>query len=318
MHKQKVILAGGSGFLGRTLVPELVERDYEPVILTRTPDAAIPGARLVPWDAETVGAWAAELEGARAVFGLAGKSVNCRYTPDAVKQINQSRVRSTRALGDAIHRCAEPPEVWVQASSLAIYGDAGERECTEAAPAGSGIPAETCLAWEQAFAESPTPRTRRVLLRISLVLKRDAGALEMLGRLTRLGLGGTLGHGRQYISWIHWQDMNALCLRALEDDSLSGCFNATAPAPVPNSTFMKELRDALHRPWSPPVPRWIVPFGCWLMRTEPVLGLTGRRGLPARLQESGFSFAFPEVRSALRDIFQAESEPPPPSKDTAN
>ncbi|MGI8602218.1 MAG: TIGR01777 family oxidoreductase [Verrucomicrobiales bacterium] len=303
MEKPKIILAGGSGFLGRTLAPELLSRGYDVVILTRDDNSDLAAARAVPWDGATSGAWTAELEGTKAVIGLAGKNVNCRYTVRALREINESRIRSTRALGDAIHRCSVPPLVWVQASSLAIYGDAGEVECTEDTPVGQGIPVETCLAWERAFAESPTPRTRRVLLRISFVLRRKEGALRLMEKITRCGLGGTIASGRQYVSWIHWHDMNRIFVRAIEDASFEGSFNATSPGPVPNADFMRELRRVLHRPWSPPLPSWLLPLGCWLLRTEPVLARTGRRGVPTRLLDHGFSFAFADLPAALRDIF---------------
>jgi uncharacterized protein (TIGR01777 family) len=229
--------------------------------------------------------------------------VNCRYSRRNLDEINQSRVRSTRALGDAIHRCLTPPEVWIQASSTAIYGDAGNRECTETSPPGEGIPVRTCLAWERAFVESPTPLTRRVHLRISFVLKRGEGALRMLERLTRWGFGGSMGGGRQFISWIHWRDMNRLFIDAIGDRSIEGCYNAASPGPVTNAEFMRALRRVLGRPWSPPVPRLLVPFGCWMLGTEPVLALTGRRAIPARLIERGFAFEFLRFDSALDDIF---------------
>jgi uncharacterized protein (TIGR01777 family) len=215
-------MAGGSGFLGRSLAPELAALGLDIVVLTRDPSRVVEGARLVKWDGASVGGWATELEGARAVIGLAGRNVNCRYSPRQLTEINQSRIRSTRAVGDAIHRCVVPPEVWIQASSSAIYGDAGESDCTEEHPAGSGVPVQTCLAWECAFAESPTPLTRRVLFRISFVLKRREGALRMLESLTRCGLGGAIGSGRQFISWIHWRDMNRLFIEAVADRSFEG------------------------------------------------------------------------------------------------
>ena len=169
MKPKRIILAGGTGFLGRLLAKALADRGDEVVVLTRRPEADGSAARAVYWDGRTMGPWVAELEGADAVVNLAGKNVSCRYTPEALREIIASRVDSVHVIGDAIRRCLNPPAVWVQTGSLAIYGDAGDRICDEEAPAGQGIPVETCLRWEQAFADSLTPATRRVWLRISFV-----------------------------------------------------------------------------------------------------------------------------------------------------
>jgi uncharacterized protein (TIGR01777 family) len=212
-------------------------------------------------------------------------------------------VDSVKVIGEAIRRCANPPSVLVQTSSLAIYGDTGDRWCDENARVGDGFPTETCVAWEKAFNESASPKTRRVLLRIGFVLGKSGGALPVLANLTRWGLGGRAGMGRQYISWIHETDMNAIFLAAIERDDMEGIFNATGPSPVTNAEFMGELRRALHRSWSPPVPVWAVQIGCWLMRTEACLALTGRRCSPKRLVERGFAFKFPYLREALPNIY---------------
>ncbi|MDB6139862.1 MAG: epimerase [Verrucomicrobiaceae bacterium] len=312
MKPKRIILAGGSGFLGRLLATTLAARGDEVVVLTRRPKADESPARAVYWDGRTLGPWAAELEGADAVVNLAGKNVSCRYTPEALREINVSRVDSVHVVGDAIRRCARPPAVWVQTGSLAYYGDPGGRECDEEAPAGEGIPAETCVRWERAFADSPTPGTRRVWLRISFVLGRSGGALPLLERLTRLFLGGSVGHGRQYISWIHELDMMRLFLRAIDEPDMRGVYNATGPSPVPNAGFMRELRRALHRPWSPPTPAWAVPIGCWFMGTEPVLALTGRRGIPRRLLREGFTFQHPCLPEALAHLYQPTIPHPKP------
>jgi uncharacterized protein (TIGR01777 family) len=172
------------------------------------------------------------------------------------------------------------------------------------APPGRGIPVKTCQKWETAFAHSPTPRTRRVVLRISFVLDRGQGALRTLERVTRCFLGGSIGSGRQFISWIHVRDMVRIFLRAVENPNMTGLYSATSPGAVSNADFMRGLRKALHRPWSPPVPAWLVPLGCLLLRTEPVLALTGRRGVPRRLVDEGFEFAFPELEGALADLYR--------------
>jgi uncharacterized protein (TIGR01777 family) len=303
MSKRRIILAGGSGFLGRALAERLVASGDEVIVLTRHPDATRQGYREVYWDGRTLGPWADAFEGAHAVVNFAGKNVNCRYTPEALAEINASRVDSVKVVAEAIRRCARPPLAWVQTGSMAIYGDAGDRLCDEDAPPGEGIPVDTCLRWEKAFEESPTPGVRRTWLRISFVLGRSAGALRFLEVLTKCFLGGTVGSGRQYISWIHEEDMIRVFLRAIDDASMQGVYNVAAPNAVPNATLMGELRRVLRRPWCPPTPAWLMPLGCWLFRTEPVLALTGRRGVPARLLAEGFRFTYPELPGALDHLY---------------
>ena len=303
MNRGKVIIAGGNGFLGTSLARHLSSEGYEVFILARRPLPADVPARYVAWDGRTLGPWAVELEGATAVVNLTGKNVNCRYTTAALAEINESRVDSVKVIGEAIRACRFPPAAWVQAGSLAIYGDAGERICDESTPYGEGIPVDTCLKWETAFDNEKTPHTRKVIYRISFVLGNGGGALRMLTGLTKCFLGGAIGNGRQYISWLHVEDMNRLWLRAIEDDRMSGVYNVTAPTAVTNAAFMSELRRTLHRPWSPPLPAFLVPIGCFFLRTEPVLALTGRRGIPARLTHEGFEFRHTQLTEALHDLF---------------
>ncbi|HEX8721439.1 MAG TPA: TIGR01777 family oxidoreductase [Pyrinomonadaceae bacterium] len=301
VSKGRVVLAGGSGFLGGALAEEFGRAGYEPVVLTRRPGSD-SRVRQVFWDGRTVGAWARELEGAAAVVNLAGRSVDCRHTPGHRREIVESRVLSVGALGRAIEACAEPPRVFVQAASLAVYGDAGRRLCDESAPAGRGFPAEVCLRWERAFDSLSLPATRKVLLRIGFVLGRDGGALPRLARLARLYLGGTVGEGRQYVSWIHERDFRRLALWCVERPEAAGVYNATGPCPVTNAEFMCELRCALKRPWSPRLPAWLVRLGAFLLRTEPGLALEGRRCIPDRLVESHFKFVYTNLESALADL----------------
>jgi uncharacterized protein (TIGR01777 family) len=192
--------------------------------------------------------------------------------------------------------------VWVQTGTAHIYGDTGDEILEESAPIGKGFAPQVGVAWEKALAEADVPGCRKVVTRISFVLGRHGGALGTLARLTRWFLGGTTGSGRQYISWIHQADLNAIFLRALERPDMSGIYVATAPNPVTNRQFMRELRAALHRPWSPPVPEPMVRLGAWLMRTDPELALLGRRCVPARLLSEGFTFRFPTLPEALRDL----------------
>ena len=301
--KRHIVIAGGSGFLGNAMTQPLIERGYDVVVLSRSQNTVPPGATGVYWDGRTLDEWVHSLDGAHAVINLAGKNVNCRYSKDNLEEINSSRTDSVHVIGQAISNCTSPPTLWVQASTLAIYGDAGERICDENAPIGEGIPASTAVRWEEAFNATSTPNTRRVVLRISFALGRGYGALEQLTRVTRWFLGGPIGTGEQYISWIHIRDLIDMFMWAIETDTVEGIYNATSPGPVTNHEFMTRLRKVLRRPWAPRTPAWMVEFGCFVLRSESVLALTGRRGVPVRLQEEGFSFRYPELETALEDLF---------------
>jgi uncharacterized protein len=303
MNKKRVVLAGGTGFLGRSLARALLAKGYDVVVLTRSPRQREDGAMEAAWDGRALGEWIQFVNGAEAVVNLTGHSVNCRHTPENRREIVESRVNSVSALAAAIDHSSRPPRVWVQAGSLAFYGDLDDRWCEEGTPSAGGEMTETCRLWETAFMAAPLPRTRQVLLRIGLVLGRNGGALPVLGILTKWFLGGAAGNGWQYVSWIHLADMNQIWLDAIEREDLQGVFNATSPNSVTNAEFMAELRRALHRPWCPPAPAWAVRFGSWLMRTDPSLALTGRRCRPTRILRMGFKFQFPELRGALADIY---------------
>ncbi len=299
------MLAGGSGFLGRALAAHFTGQGDNVVVLTRSPrPGRADGVAEIAWDGCDPGPWETSLDGADAVINLAGRSVNCRHTAAHRAEILASRLDSVRAVGQAICRAAHPPRVWIQAGSLAIYGDAGDTICDETTPAASGFPAEVCQRWEAAFDAEPTPDTRRVLLRIGFVLGRDGGALEMLARLTRWGLGGAAGDGRQWISWMHLADFVRCVAWALTEPEARGVYNVTGPNPVTNRELMRALRSIQRRPWSPPIPAAFVRIGAWLLGTEGELALTGRRCLPRRLQEEGFWFVQPGLRPALTDILQ--------------
>ncbi|HEY7117467.1 MAG TPA: TIGR01777 family oxidoreductase [Tepidisphaeraceae bacterium] len=299
---RRIILAGGSGFIGRALADDLVPAGYELVVLTRRADRPGP-IRYVHWDGRTIGEWARELDGALAVVNLAGRNVNCRYTAEHRREIQSSRVDAVRAVGEAIARCATPPKVLIQSSTTAIYGDAGDRWCDEFTPSGQGFSPETATLWERTFHETPTPHARRVLLRIAFVLGRGGGALGTLERLTRWFLGGRAGTGRQWISWLHVHDLCRAVRFAIEREDVSGLYNVCTPQPVTNAEFMRELRRVLHWPWSPPAPVWAVRLGAWVMRSEAELALWGRRCSSQRLLETGFELRFPDLRGALDDLY---------------
>jgi uncharacterized protein len=298
----KVVVAGGSGALGRRVCEDLEAQGHEIVVLTRR---VRPGRfRQVEWDGRTVGPWSAELDGS-AVVNLAGELVDRRPTPANIELLTRSRVEPTQALAAASTSLSQPVPVWIQASTLAIYGDAGDRVLDESAPPASGPPqmAGVARAWEEALEGARTDR--RVVLRTGIVLDRDTPALDRLVGLTRWGLGGRVGPGNQWISWIHIDDWLAVVRRALDPEAgadLEGVVHATGPNPVRNCDLMAALRRALRRPPAPPTPTWAVRVGAVLLRTDPALGLTGRRAVPGRLLSAGFSFEHPDLDEALSDL----------------
>lgn len=301
---KRVVIAGGAGFLGQSLIPELLTLTDEIVVLTRGPQRVDGRVRYVQWDAKTVGPWARELDGASGLVNLVGRSVDCRKTPENKRAILESRVESVRVLARAFSQCTAPPGVWVQAATAHIYGDTEDQVLDESSPVGTGFAPEVGTAWERAFAEADLPGCRRVILRISFVLGRNGGALKTLARLARLGLGGTVGSGKQFLSWIHIDDLNQLIIRALTDDSMEGIYVVTSPNPVTNREFMRILRRAVRRPWSPPTPAPLVRLGSWLLRTDPELALLGRRCVPTRLLREGFKFRFPTLDAALNNLLR--------------
>ncbi len=312
MPRNKIVIAGGSGFIGRALAGHFANLpDWSVTVLTRSPAAkqnAAAGAvtgkagiHYVQWDAATAGPWAAELDGAAAVVNLTGKSIVCRHTPDNRRAILQSRVESVNAVMNAVKQAKVPPRCVIQAGAIGFYGNSGDAICDENSPVGTGFMADTCRVWEQAFTTAPVSGVRQVILRVGLVLGRGGGLLEPLEKLTRFGLGGAAGNGKQWMSWVHINDIVAMMDWLVHGSDAQGVFNATAPNPVRNKDFMAAMRAVLHRPWSPPAPALVVRLGARLMGTEPDLALFGCRAIPRHLLDSGFTFAFPELEAALQN-----------------
>ncbi len=303
---KRIILAGGSGFVGQALAPVLVAKGYHVVVLGRRAAHRKEGVDYLQWDGKTVGDWSSALEGAEAVVNLTGKNINCRHTPESRHEIIRSRVESVYVLGEAMANCAALPTVFVQASGIGYYGDTGHHAADEDTPPGSDFPAEVCRQWEGAFNALDLPATRRTILRLGVVLGRDGGALPVLEKLTRWFLGGAVGSGRQHLSWIHVADLIEMFVSAIERPELTGVFNATGPAAVTNGEFMRELRRALHRPWSPPAPAPFVRAGAWLMGSDGDLALLSSRCAPRRLLEYGFQFQFPNLRDAFANLYASK------------
>ena len=304
MERRRVVIAGGTGFLGTNLAQYLTERDTDVIVFGRHAPTTAAGWRVVQWDARTPGDWVPQLDGADALVNLVGRSVDCIKTPDHCDEILRSRVEATEVLGRALQQVESIPRVWVQMGTAHRYGDPPDVVCDEDAAFGYGLAPFVAQTWEETFARAAPPQIRQVVLRTSFVLGRRGGALRTLASLARVGLGGKVGHGRQGISWIHEQDMNRLFERAITDDMMSGAYLATAPNPVSNAEFMRELRHALGVPIGLPATEWMVRLAAPLiLRTDPELALYGRYCVSRRLREEGFDFLFPDIRSALRDLY---------------
>lgn len=303
----RIVIAGGSGFLGTHLAQHLLGLGCEVVILSREASIKAGKERFVLWDARTTqGDWVKELDGATAIVNLVGRSVDCIKTPDHCDEIQRSRVEATRVLGDACRAIDSPPKVWVQMATAHIYGDPPEVVCDEASAFGYGLAPTVGRAWEAAYEDSRLPGQRGVVLRTSFVLGPNGGALDRLATLARWGFGGTIGHGRQGMSWIHIRDMNRLFERAIADDTMHGAYIATAPNPVSSRDFMAALRRAVGRRFGLPAFEWMIRIGAPLiMRTDPELAIYGRYCVSKRLKEEGFEFEFPEIKTALADLFPA-------------
>lgn len=300
----RIVIPGGSGFLGRALAARLLERGNEVVILTRGPSEAAEGIRSVHWDANTLGDWAKELDGAAAVVHLNGRRVDTRATRKNIDDLISSRVEPVRVVGEAARKCKNPPPVWIQSSSLAIFGEGGDTIIDEdSTPSGIG-PREmvtVCLAWETAFRQATRDIGRAVLLRMGIGLGGDGDpATAKLGMVVRLGLGGKVGSGRQWVSWVDLEDLLAVMVRAIDDPTMSGTYHVTSPNPITNAEMMATYRRLLHRRFGIPAPAVVAKFGAPILGSSASLALTGRRCVPTRLLTAGFEFLAPDFEPVAR------------------
>jgi uncharacterized protein (TIGR01777 family) len=321
----RIVIPGGTGQLGRTLTRYFSARGDRVTVLTRNarragPAAQAPGSekdpvpwRTLPWDGESLGEWTEALEGADVLINLAGRSVNCRYTPENQREILASRLRSTRALGEAIRGLVQPPKVWMNASTATIYrhtfdramdevaGEIGGREAD--APASWRFSIDVAKQWEESFFAAATPRTRKVALRGGMVMSPAPGGIFwQLLRLVRLGLGGAAGSGNQYVSWIHELDFVKAVDYLIAHREIESAVNITAPVPLPNRDFMRALGEAWGISFGLPASEWMLAVATFVHRTESELLLKSRRVVPRRLLEHGFQFEFPNWPEAARDL----------------
>lgn len=303
----KVILAGGSGYLGTLLAKHFSRRANDVVILTRGVHKRRDNIRPIEWDAKNPGSWVTELEDCDLLINLTGKNVNCRYKPDNKSEIYQSRIQSTRVLGEAIMNCKTAPKVWINASSATIYTDSRDQLMTESnGIIGDDFSMDVCKKWEAEFNRFKLSHTRMIVTRISIVLGKGGGALPPMMNLVRVGMGGAQGDGNQFMSWTHEKDICRAMEWLYKNEQAAGVYNLTAPTPVPNREFMKHLRNALHKNWGLPLTRTVLEFGAVLIGTETELVLKSRKVYPERLLNEGFVFEFNDPKEALEDLCRQE------------
>jgi uncharacterized protein (TIGR01777 family) len=305
----KIVIPGGTGQLGDVLRRDFESTGDEVIVLTRKP------VRMgeTPWDGKTLGTWTQEFEGADVIINLAGRTVNCRYTKQNLKQMMDSRVDSTRVVGEAIRLCKKPPKLWLQMSTATIYAnryDAANDEFTGIVGGNEpGVPGywafsvDIAKAWELEQEIAHIPKTRKVAMRTAMVMGTGRGGVfEVLLNMTRWGLGGPIGGGRQFVSWIHETDFCAAVRFVIEKEKLSGSINFTSPNPLPQAEFMKVLRKATRMPIGLPATKWMAEIGAFFLRTDTELLLKSRRVTPGRLVKAGFKFEFPEWRLAAAEL----------------
>lgn len=308
----RIVIPGGSGQIGTILARAMVGMHHDVIVLSRKPtNAPWP---MIAWDAKNLGGWRSVIDGADVVINLAGRSVSCRYTSENRTEMMDSRVDSTRAVGKAIAQVANPPRVWLQASTATIYSHRFDAPNDEVrgilggnepnAPASWKFSIEVAKAWEHAVVESDTSHTRKVLMRAAMVMSPDSqGVFDVLLGLVKRGLGGTDGDGQQYTSWIHDKDFVRSVFWLIERE-LSGPVNLASPNPIPNAEFMKTIRQVARVPVGLPATRWMLEIGAMLLKTETELILKSRRVIPGKLLASGFVFEFPTWYEAAKDLFE--------------
>ena len=308
----RIAIPGGSGQVGRVLARHFAARGDQVVLISRRPGDMATG-RWAAWDGKTMGAWKGAIDGADVVINLAGRSVNCRYNEANKREMMDSRIDSTRIVGEAIAAAKRPPKVWLQASTATIYShrfDASNDDVTGViggsepdVPAYWKFSIDIAQAWERELEEAKTPNTRKVAMRSAMTMSPDRGGIfDTLLGLVKRGLGGHSGSGRQYVSWIHEQDFARAVSFLIERDDLSGPVNLASPNPLPNRDLMAALRKAWGIRIGLPAPEFLLKIGAVFIGTDVELILKSRRVVPTRLLEAGFKFDFPEWSTAARDL----------------
>jgi len=294
MKKGKIVIAGGTGFIGQYFAKRFEEEGYEVVHISRK-------AEHVNW--EDRNGMVAALEGADILINLAGRTVDCRYNEKNKQEILLSRTKTTSLLGEALLECKQAPELWLNSSTATIYRHAEDRAMTEAdGEIGTGFSVSVAKAWEEMFFSFDLPHTRQVALRIAIVLGSNGGVIAPYLNLVQYGLGGYQGSGKQMFSWIHVEDLFSIVQFVNEHKELSGAVNCAAPNPVTNKELMRGFRKVTQRKFGLPMPKWLLKLGAFMIGTETELVLKSRWVLPERLLNSGFEYKYPLLQKALEDV----------------
>ncbi|MFK7949956.1 MAG: TIGR01777 family oxidoreductase [Saprospiraceae bacterium] len=298
---QKIIIPGGSGFLGQHLANYFSNKGFEIIILSRSTKPSKGNIYYAKWDGKTMGDWTSHFENAFAIINMTGRSVDCRYTATNKTEILNSRVDSTKIIGEAIEKTKNPPKIWLNSSTGTIYRYSEDKEMTEKeGEIGEGFSVDVAKAWEKTFQEVKNPNVRKVIMRTSIVIGKNGGAMQPLVQLTKFGLGGSQGTGKQFISWLQVQDFCRITEYLIDNQNAEGIYNVVSPKPIRNKTFMKILRNVLHVPIGLPAMKWMIEIGAFFMRTESELVLKSRRLVPERLLSEGFEFKYVDIEEALK------------------
>lgn len=300
---KKVIITGGTGFLGLSFAEHMQNSGFKPILVARNKPKNINKFELHLWDGINLGKWADVFQDAYAVVNLAGKSVDCKKTPDNCDLILRSRLDSTKVVGEALKLIPNSPKIWIQMSTAHIYGDSPTSICTESSFTGYGLAPFVGKAWEETMLNYLPQNVREVRLRTSFVIGKNGGALNKLVQLAKLGLGGKAGSGKQGFSWIHEFDMNEIIHKAIINENYNGVYIASSPNPVSNQEFMKAIRKKIKMPIGIPASEFMVRFGAkFLLNTDPELALFGRYVKSERLEKEGYEFKYPELEKALDNL----------------
>ncbi|MEY2829336.1 MAG: hypothetical protein RIQ33_1194 [Bacteroidota bacterium] len=301
---KKILIAGGNGFLGNAIIDFFENSEYEFIILSRKIFSLNrKNAQVVVWDGETEGEWCKHLEGAFAVINLCGKSVNCRLTDNNKHEILQSRIVTTSLIGNAILKCQQAPQVWMNASSATIYKYSSTKFNTEDdTDFNTDFGTDVALKWEQCFNAFTTPQTRKIALRISIVLGKNDGAFTRLKTLTQFGLGGYQGSGKQYVSWIGELDFCRIIQFLLDSNTSSGAYNICTPQPITNAIFMKTLQHKMKKIVALPTPLWMLQLGALIIGTDADLIVASRWVMPKKIMGEGFKFLHPNIDLAIENL----------------
>jgi len=298
---KKVIIFGGTGFIGTSVAKYLSSKGFYPIVIGRT--KTNESLEFVKWDGMNAGEWEGELNNAFAIINLVGKSVDCIKTPKNIDEILKSRVDATLLIGKALRKANSPPKIWIQMSTAHIYGDSETRINHEDSTLGYGLAPFVGKKWEAAFHASALSDTRKVLLRTGFVLDKSGGAFTKLKQIVSLGLGGKVANGKQGMSWIHMEDLNRFAQKALLDKNIQGIYNLSAPKPVNNAVFMCALRKHLEMPIGLSTPLLMLKLGAKLFfKTDYELLVYGRFVVSKRLESVKFNFKYPDLDSALKNL----------------